>query len=82
MQNINPFTFTVALLGAAKMVLQAFGYDVIDDTMINSIANGVAAVATFVGVMMSHRKKTTVTIESKGAVADVAEYKVADELRA
>lgn len=58
MQNpINWTSLTITVLGAAKIVLEAFNVDVINDDMINNIANGVAAIATIVGVFMSHRKK-------------------------
>lgn len=55
-QKINIVTILVAVLGAVKIVLQAFGIDVITDQMINDIANGVAALVTIFGVVMSHRK--------------------------
>jgi len=54
--SINWVTLVVALLGAAKLVLQAFGIDVITDDMIDKASNVVAAVVTLVGVTMSHRK--------------------------
>jgi uncharacterized membrane protein len=55
--GINWVTLVVALLGAAKLILQAFGVDVITDDIIDGTSNFVAAVVTFVGVIMSHRKK-------------------------
>ena len=54
--QINYVTLIVALLGAAKLALQAFGIDVITDDMIDKSANVVAAVVTLVGVVISHRK--------------------------
>lgn len=54
--NVNWVTLVVALLGAAKLVLQAFGIDVITDDMIDKASNVVAALVTLVGVIMSHRK--------------------------
>lgn len=55
-QNINIVSITIAILGAGKMILESFGVDLIDDNQINAIANGVAAIVTIVGVLMSHRK--------------------------
>jgi uncharacterized membrane protein len=57
MNQINYVTLIVALLGTAKLVLQAFGIDVITDDMIDKAANVVAAVVTLVGVIITHRKK-------------------------
>ena len=54
--QINIVTILVAVLGAVKIVLQAFGLDIITDDQINAIANGVAAIVTIFGVVMSHRK--------------------------
>lgn len=55
--SINYVTLIIAILGAVKLVLQAFGIDVITDDMIDKAANVVAAVVTLVGVVISHRKK-------------------------
>jgi uncharacterized membrane protein len=55
--NINVVSLTIAILGALKIVLEAFGVDLIDDQQINMIANGVAAVVTIVGVAISHKKQ-------------------------
>ncbi|MBX5436220.1 MAG: hypothetical protein IRZ33_03285 [Alicyclobacillaceae bacterium] len=57
MQNRNVFSITVALLGALKLILQAFGYNLMTDQEVNDIANGVAAVVTVIGVVMTHLKK-------------------------
>jgi uncharacterized membrane protein len=57
MQNVNIVTLVVAILGAAKIILQGFGLDIIQEDNINAIANGVAAVVTVVGVFKSHKKK-------------------------
>lgn len=66
-QQINYITVLVAVLGAVKIVLQAFGIDVVTDQMINDIANGVAALVTIFGVVMSHRKPKALQDEG-GAV--------------
>lgn len=64
--GINWVTLIVALLGAAKLVLQVFGIDVITDDMIDGASNFVAAAVTFVGVIMSHRKKDELSAAEKG----------------
>lgn len=46
--------FYIALLGAAKLVTDAFGYSLITDDQINNIANGLAALVTVVGVAMGY----------------------------
>lgn len=56
MSNINWTTLIVALLGAIKLILQPFGIE-IEDEHINAIANGIAALLTVVGVILSHRKQ-------------------------
>lgn len=53
----NYLTLTVAILGAAKLILNAFGLDIISDNDVNNIANGVAAVISIVGVYMNHHQK-------------------------
>lgn len=55
-KSINWVTLVVALLGAAKIVLQAFGVDLITDDMIDLTSNIVAGIVTLVGVIMSHTK--------------------------
>lgn len=60
MQNINWVTLVPALLGAVKLILQPFGVE-ISDQNINEIANGAAALATVIGVIMSHRKQEATT---------------------
>ena len=42
--------FYIAILGAAKLVTDAFGLQIITSDQINDIANGLAALATVVGV--------------------------------
>lgn len=58
MKEINWVTLSVALLGAAKIVLEVFGVEVITDDLIDSTANAVAAVVAVLGVIMSHSKPT------------------------
>ena len=42
--------FYIAILGAAKLVTDAFGLQIITSDQINDMANGLAAQATVVGV--------------------------------
>lgn len=53
---MNYYTLIVSLLGAAKIVLEAFGIHIIDNGQINSIADGLASVLTIVGVFFNHKK--------------------------
>ncbi len=46
--------FYVALLGAAKLVTDAFGLQLISDGQVNDIANGLATLITVVGVAMGY----------------------------
>lgn len=75
MSTINWFGITSALLGAAKIILQSQGIDVIDDNQINAIANGVAALMTIVGIIMSNRKKGAV-------IGERVNYSKADDVDA
>ena len=60
--NINVVSIVVSLLGAFKLILGAvFKVDLISDEQINDIANGVAAIAAVVGVVLSHRKNPAKT---------------------
>lgn len=57
MPNRNYYTITLALLGAIKLALNSFSIDIITDTQMNDLANGVSAVITICGVVMTHIKK-------------------------
>lgn len=46
-------TLVVAILGAIKLVLDVAGVPVLTDDNINAIANGVAAIATIVGILIN-----------------------------
>jgi len=46
--------FYIALLGAAKLISDAFGYRLLTDEQVNSIANGLAALAAVAGVIMGY----------------------------
>lgn len=62
-KSINYVTLIVALLGAAKIILETFGISFITDDMIDKAANVVAGLVTLVGVIISHSK-------TKGATSD------------
>lgn len=48
--------FWLGVAGAGKLVTQWLGYDIPDETW-NDLANGVAALATVVGIVMDHGKE-------------------------
>ncbi|WP_200963533.1 hypothetical protein [Paenibacillus sp. Soil766] len=56
MKTINYYTLALGLLGAAKLILDAFGMDIITDETANAIANGVAALLSVIGVYTNHQK--------------------------
>ncbi|OXM83958.1 hypothetical protein [Paenibacillus rigui] len=62
-QQINWVTLIPCLIGAVKLILQPFGVDLtaITDQNVNEIANGAAALATVIGVLLSHKKKGAAT---------------------
>jgi uncharacterized membrane protein len=53
--QINYVSLVVALLGALKLILEPYGIT-IEDEQINAISNGLAAIVTIIGVVLSHRK--------------------------
>lgn len=57
MQQINWVTLVPCLLGAAKLILQPIGINIPDQNL-NEIANGVAALATVIGIIASHTKQS------------------------
>lgn len=54
--KVNYYTLILGLLGAAKLILNAYGLDIIQDDEMNAIANGVAAVLSVIGVYTNHQK--------------------------
>lgn len=46
--------FYIAVIGAGKLVAEAFGHSVITDEQVNVIANGVATLATVIGVAIGY----------------------------
>lgn len=69
--NVNWATLIPTLLGAAKLILEPFGI-IIPDQNVNEIANGIAALATVIGIIISHRKQTAVVTEAKKP--EIADY--------
>lgn len=63
MKQVNWITLVPALLGALKLILEPFGIHLSDEN-VNEIANGAAALATLIGVVMSHQRNNTVVIPS------------------
>ncbi len=50
---ISP-AFYLALLGAAKLLLDAFGVTIINDAQINAVANGLATLFATVGIAVGY----------------------------
>jgi len=50
--------FYIALLGAAKLVLNAFGVTLITDDQINGIANGFATLFATLGIVIGYGETT------------------------
>lgn len=46
--------FYLGILGALKLCSEAFGVQIITEEQINAIANGLAALATVIGVVVSY----------------------------
>lgn len=55
--NRNNATLTVALLATLKVILQLYHVSIITDEQLNDIVNGTAALATVIGVYMTHLKR-------------------------
>ena len=43
----------IAVLGAVKLVTDAFGFQLLTDESINDISNGLAALVTVVGILIN-----------------------------
>lgn len=54
--KLNYYTLTLGLLGAAKLILNAYGVELLQDADMNAIANGVAAILSVVGIYTNHQK--------------------------
>ncbi|WP_164716782.1 hypothetical protein [Paenibacillus whitsoniae] len=55
--NVNYYTLALGLLGAVKLILNAFGVELFTDETMNAIANGLAAIMAVVGVYTNHHKE-------------------------
>ena len=66
--QINWVTLIVAILGALKLIGEPFGIT-IEDEQINAISNGLAALITIIGVVLSHRKPQKPQHPCEGEVA-------------
>lgn len=55
--NRNSVTLTLALLATLKLILQLYHVSIITDEQLNDIVNGIAALATVIGVYMTHIKR-------------------------
>jgi uncharacterized membrane protein len=51
--------FWTGVIGAVKLATDAFGIQLITNEQVNAIADGLAALATVVGVAVSHDKPAT-----------------------
>ena len=52
-EKLRKPALVIAILGAVKLVTDAFGVQVLTDENINAIANGVSAVATVIGILIN-----------------------------
>lgn len=53
--KMQKVAFWIGILGAVKLVAQVAGYE-IPDQMINDVSNGLAAIASVIGVVLDHGK--------------------------
>lgn len=53
-ETLKKPAFWIAILGAVKVVASSFGYELFQEDQIETIANGVAAIVTVVGVTVSY----------------------------
>lgn len=51
-------TLVIAVLGAVKLVTDAFGIVILTNESINAIANGISAIATVVGILINRDSVT------------------------
>jgi uncharacterized membrane protein len=54
MKRITSIPFWVGILGAIKLVTDAFGWFTLDDVKINSAANGMAMLCSLVGIFWGY----------------------------
>jgi len=53
LEKLRKPALMIAVLGAVKLVTDAFGIVVLTNDNINAIANGVSAVATVIGILIN-----------------------------
>jgi len=58
LEKLRKPTLVIAVLGAVKLVTDAFGLLILDNDSINAIANGVAAMATVLGILINRDAQT------------------------
>lgn len=68
LENRNIATLMVAIVGAGKLILQAFGVDLITEQQIDALANGIAAAITIVGVVMTHVKRRAAPLPANHSI--------------
>jgi uncharacterized membrane protein len=55
-KRLSSPAFYLALLGAAKLLLDAFGVKIINDDQINAVANGLATLFATVGIAIGYEE--------------------------
>ena len=58
-------TLTVSILGALKIVLDASGYNMITNDVINTCVNFVSAIVTIAGIIHNHTEVAPIITESE-----------------
>lgn len=58
LEKLRKPALVVAVLGAVKLVTDAFGIVILTNDNINAIANGVSAIATVVGILINRDSVT------------------------
>lgn len=53
LEKLRKPALVVAVLGAVKLVTDAFGMQILTNENINAIANGVSAVVTVIGILIN-----------------------------
>ena len=56
LEKLRTPVIVAGLLGAVKLATNAFGLDIISDDQINTIANGVSAVAAVIATLINRTK--------------------------
>lgn len=56
LEKMKKPAFWLGILGVIKLASDTMGYKFIEDSQINSIADGIATVFTVMGVIISHDK--------------------------